>query len=258
MAPTLLISLGWLLWVGVAHLLTRNPRHEPMAGATILFMKWYSRLFHRLRVEGFENVPQTMHPGPLVLVSNHTAGLDPVLLQGTVPFEIRFMMARDMMPAALGWLWKFTGVIPVNRDKGDMTAVRQALRYLEHGDPERIPDEAALAAAAPGGVIGVFPEGGIERPARVILPFQQGVGLIIHKSGARVLQVVIDGAPQTPTAWGSLFERAKPGVRIRFLPIKDYRGTGMNAAAIAADLRQRLVEATGWPTTQERGPQTQD
>ena len=62
---------------------------------------------------------------------------------------------------------------------------------------------------------------------------------------------------ETPTAWGSLFQRSTRVVRVRFLPVKDYRGKGWTAGTITEDLRKRLVEATGWATTEERGPLTQ-
>jgi len=235
----------WVLIAAAAQALTRNPRCEPVAGLTLLFIRAYARWFHRLRVVNLEHVPASMQAGPLIVVCNHTAGVDPLLVQAAARFEIRWMMARDMQPRFLGWLWDFTGVIPVNRAGADMTAARQALRYLAHGEN------------GCGGVIGIFPEGGIERPARVVLPFQPGVGLLIHKSGAPVLQAIIDGTPQTPTAWGSLFQRSTRVVSVTFLPVKDYRQTGLGAAAIAIDLRERLVSHTGWATASVRTRQTQ-
>lgn len=242
----LTITLAWLIWIPLAHALTRNPRHEPAAGLTLAFMRAYARWFHRMKVLGREHIPGSMHPGPLIVVCNHTAGVDPVLVQAAVPFEIRWMMARDMQPRSLRWLWEFTGVIAVNRGGADLTAARQALRYLAEGGYD-----------ARGGVIGIYPEGGIERPARTVLPFQPGVGLLIHKSGAPVLQVIIDGTPQTPTAWGSLFQRSTRVVTLRFLPMRDYRPLKLGAAEIARDLRDRLIAETGWPATDERTAATQ-
>lgn len=239
----------WIAWAILAHALTRNPRREPATGLTLALLRAYARWFQRVRVAGREHVPGSLHPGPLIVVCNHTAGADPVLVQAAVPFEVRWMMARDMMPPALAGVWAFTGVIPVNRAGADTTAARQALRYLAEGDP-------ATTDGRPG-VVGIFPEGGIERPARTVLPFQPGVGLLIHKSRAPVLQAVIDGTAQTPTAWGSLFRRPARPVRITFLPIKDYRDSGLSAAAIAEDLRARLIAATDWPATGTRSPETQ-
>jgi 1-acyl-sn-glycerol-3-phosphate acyltransferase len=218
-----------------------NPREEPFAGFAYLFMRVYSRLVHRLRVEGRENIPGGRQSGgrrghgPVVLVANHTAGVDPVLIQAAVPFEVRFLMARDMQPAALRELWEWVGVIPVNRDGPDAKAARAAIRWLKEGGLD-----------GGGGVIGIFPEGGIERPRRRVLPFLAGIGLLVLKGKARVLPVVIDGTPYTATAWGSLVRRSRS--RVRFLPMIDYAAEGVGAAEIAADLRRRFVEATGWET----------
>jgi 1-acyl-sn-glycerol-3-phosphate acyltransferase len=243
------VVILWAVWAPIAHALSRNPRGEPAAGLTMAFIRLYARWFHRLEVRGGEHLPGSLHPGPLIVVCNHTAGVDPLLVQAAARFEIRWMMARDMMPRMLEGLWRFTGVIPVNRSGGDTTAARQALRYLAEGDAE-------TTGGRPG-VIGIFPEGGIERPARVVLPFQPGVGLLIHRSKAPVLQCVIDGTPQTPTAWGSLFQRSTRVVTVEFLPVRDYRDSGLSAAEIAVDLRARLIAHTGWGAAVERTAETQ-
>ena len=51
--------------------------------------------------EGAENIP-SWHPGdplpgPLVVVGNHTAGIDPLLVQSACIFEIRWLMLSEMM-----------------------------------------------------------------------------------------------------------------------------------------------------------------
>jgi 1-acyl-sn-glycerol-3-phosphate acyltransferase len=209
-----------------------NPREEPFAGIAVLAMRLYARLVHRLRVEGLEHVPGRRGHGPIVLVANHTAGVDPILIQAMAPFEVRFLMARDMQPRAFDWLWEWTGVIAVNRDGPDSRAAREAIRWLREGGLD-----------GEGGVIGIFPEGGIERPARRILPFLPGIGLLVLKGRARVLPVVIEGAPYTRTAWGSLLRRSR--ARVRFLAMVSYEGA--DAGEIAGDLRRRFMEATGWP-----------
>jgi hypothetical protein len=81
-------------------------------------------------------------------VANHTAGVDPVLIQAVAPFEIRFLMARDMQPRVLRELWEWTGVIAVNRDGPDSRAAREAIRWLREGGLD-----------GTGGVIGTFTGG---------------------------------------------------------------------------------------------------
>lgn len=230
-----LVVAAWFVFALVANRVHHaNPREEPIAGIVWFGLRIYARLVHRIRVEGAEHLPARRGHGPLVLVANHTAGVDPLLIQSAVPFEIRFLMARDMQPSSLRWMWDWTGVIPVSRDGPDSRAAREAIRWLTSGGL----DEA-------GGVIGIFPEGGIERPPQAILPFLPGIGLIVLKGRARVLPVVVQGTPYSQTAWGSLIRRSRSIVR--FLPIIDYPRSTVSAAGIATDLRERFLRATGWP-----------
>src|SRR5262249_20935220 len=155
---------------------------------------------------------------------------------------------RDMQPRILDPLWKWTGVIPVSRDGGDAQAARRAVRYLG-GEDE--PDEPRLGVILEHPLtttraIGVFPEGGIERPARRIMPFLPGIGLLVSKAGAEVLPVVIDGAAESSTAWGSLLKRGHAS--LTFLPRIRYDDPSARwkPAQIAEDLRRRFLEHTGW------------
>lgn len=241
----LLIAAGlWLLWaLAAARLERRSPRAEPISGLFLVLLHVYARIVHRLRVLGREHVPRSHAPGPLIVVANHASGIDPILVQVACPFEIKWLMARDMMIqgasgpwAAAEELWAFTGVIPVNRDDprgGDAAAARAALAHLKAG-----------------GVVGVFPEGAIARPRGVVLPFNPGVGLLARRSGAPVLQAVIDGTPDRPTAWGSLARPSRSSVR--FLPSIRFAATA-EPARIARELEDRLLNATGWqrPTQPE-------
>jgi 1-acyl-sn-glycerol-3-phosphate acyltransferase len=230
------VILGVALAVAFAawcRLLLWNPRGDVETGLLWRFLRLYARLFHRLRVEGGEHIPRTRHPGPLIIVSNHTAGVDPLLIQAACVFEIRWIMAADMQ---VGWaepFWRWAGVISVDRRRGDAGAAREAIRHVKEG-----------------GVLGIFPEGGLERPARTIIPFEPGVGLIIRRTGARVLPVIVDGTPIVDAAWTSL---VRPGrARIRFMPPIDYSATKLSAQEITEDLRRRYAEWTGWAMSDEQ------
>lgn len=205
-----------------------NPRGDFETGLSWRLMQVYVRLVHRLEIRGGEHVPSGYEPGALLLVANHTAGVDPLLVQSACPFFIRWLMAEDMQLPAMGWFWRWAEVISVDRGGREIAAAREAVRHLRAG-----------------GVVGIFPEGNLERPCRHILPFLPGVGLIIHKTGAGVLPVVIDDTPQVDPAWSSLWRTSR--ATIRFLPPISYAGTGLRASEIAGDLRARFVEASGWP-----------
>ncbi|MEK6700993.1 MAG: lysophospholipid acyltransferase family protein [Planctomycetota bacterium] len=225
----LVISLAWLAWAWAASRLMDNPRKDARWGILFAVGTAYVHLVHRLRVEGRQHIPGTTNPGALIVVVNHTAGIDPVLVQAACPFEIRWMMAKDMMLPGLDWVWKWLSVIGVDRQspRGDPASAREALRHLQSG-----------------GVLGIFPEGAIERPPRRLLAFMPGIGLLVKKSRARVLPVIVDGTPESLAAWGSLWRFSHS--RVRMLPIVSYEGTTLSAEAIAADLHRRYAECTGW------------
>ncbi len=209
-----------------------NPRGDFETGCFWRAIQIYARLVHRLNIQGTEHIPENANPGPLLVVSNHTAGVDPILVQAACPFFVRWMMATDMQIPALSGLWQWTEVIGVDRNGREITATREAIEHLRaHG------------------IIGIFPEGNLERPNRHILPFLPGVGLIIRKSGARVLPVLIEGTPQVDPAWSSLWRRSR--ATIRFLPMLTYADSGMRAPEIANDLRAKFLEASGWPACDE-------
>lgn len=204
-----------------------TPREEPVSGIGFRLCELYGRWFHALRVVGIENVPRERHPGALIVVSNHTAGVDPVLIQAACRFEVRWMMAEDMRLGVFEKFWEWAGVISVDRTGRDLRGTREAVRHLRAG-----------------GVLGVFPEGGLERPRRQVRRFHAGVGLLIRKTGARVLPAIVDGTPTVDRAWASLYRPSRSTVT--FEPIIDYAGTAMSAEEIAADLRERYLAWTGW------------
>lgn len=224
-----LVAFG--AWVRTA----RIRPDDDLTALIVRVMQVYARSVHGLRVEGAGFVPQRGRlpdsgAAPLIVVANHTAFIDPILVQAALPFEVRWIMAKDMATPSAGWLWDLARVILVDRRSNDSAPLREAIRHLKSG-----------------GVVGVFPEGYIERPPRVVYPFQDGVGLLVARTGAAVLPVVIDGTPQVEDGSGALVTPSRS--RVRFLAPIRYKDRGMSAAEIARDLRRVFVDATGWPTS---------
>jgi 1-acyl-sn-glycerol-3-phosphate acyltransferase len=227
-------SIAWMLWAATVAW-ARRPAFrggDLAASAARRLIGFYARALHALSVEGLEHVPRRTPEGlgarPLVIVANHTAGIDPLLIQAALPFEPRWVMARDMRVESLDWAWDFGRVIFVDRETGESAGLREALRHLKSR-----------------GTLGMFPEGAIERPPGRLLPFQPGVGLLIARTRALVLPVVVSGTPHAPTAWGSLTRFSRS--RVRFLPLIDFEAQGTPPSAIAGALQRRFEEATGWP-----------
>lgn len=236
-----------MLWVVVSRVLERAPRPDVFYGLLCTSARVYLRLFHRLRVSGHEHLPDRIGPEGLIVIANHVSGLDPIAIQCVCRFEIRWMMLREMMLPTFDALWSWLEVIPVST--ADSQAARTALKHVKSG-----------------GVLGIFPQGAIERPwkgGRV--EFQPGVGLIVSRTGAPVLICRLDSVPRCSTAWGSLFRPApSPGLRLRILGVVRYADAGLDAAQIVADLERRIRSAeatipvpgedTGAPTAHDKGP----
>jgi 1-acyl-sn-glycerol-3-phosphate acyltransferase len=236
-----LIGVSGAFWLAFALLarwiVAAQPRPHSFEASVTQRVFWlYARCFQRCVFTGTEHIPARNNDGsdrPLIVVVNHTAGIDPVLVQAAMlRMEPRWMMASDMRTPKLEFLWQFGNIIFVDRDDPKPDSLRIALRHLRAG-----------------GALGIFPEGRIERPPRTLLPFQPGVGLLVKRSDALVLPVIVRGTPEGDTAWASITKRGRTGVE--FLPIVDYAGTDLSAAEITHELREVYRKHTGWRVANE-------
>ena len=241
LVPKVLLALAatWFVLAIIFRLiihpwLSNGPREDPAIGFLWRFVQIQCRLIHRLKVFGDELVPKTIHPGGLIVVANHTGAIDPVMIQASCPFHIRWMMASEMMGTNFDWLWKIEQIIPVDRDGRDTAPTREAIRHVKAGR-----------------VLGIFPEGRIVIPPREIRPFLAGVGLIVHRTKAPVLLVWISGTPDTNEMGKSLLTPSRS--RLQFIEIMDFTGE-KHAIDIARKLRERIAEVSGWPVNDEPLP----
>lgn len=227
---------------------SKGPTGERAGNLVWLFVRTYARLVHRLRVEGAHHLDNLPTDRPIVLACNHTAGIDPLLVQAVFPSYIRWMMAADMQLKSAQRLWRWLRVIAVTRDgTPNPRSAIEAVRHLRAGGTDR----PGKTAPNPG-VVGIFPEGGIERPPQQLIPFMPGVGSLVSKANAVVVPAVIQGTPNAPTAWGSIWRPSRSTVT--FLKPIDYAASETPPQDIAADLQQRFQNATNWPinTTPDR------
>ncbi len=224
-----ILSLAFAVrWV-----LAASTRDDILTGVVIRTMQVYSRLVHRLTVENKATIPDSKSSGPLIVIANHTAGVDPLFIQASCKFEIRWLMAQDMKVSWLDKVWDWSRIIFIDRShKGGAAGLRQAIAHVKSG-----------------GVIGIFPEGRIERPVQTLFPFLPGVGMLIARTGARVLPIIIEDAPQVDPAWASLWTPSS--ARIRVMPIIDYaaeaEGSRISPRHVVDDLQNKYLQWTGWP-----------
>jgi len=141
-----------------------------------------------LRVEkvGWENIPPS---GPVIMMINHIAFLDPVILTGLFPRPLISMAKAEAMDDKLiGPLIKIFDAFPVNRGVGDRQALRTAFDVLEAG--------LALLIA---------PEG--HRSESVTLgEAHEGIAYVASRSRAPIVPVGISGTDQ----FKHNFKRLKP------------------------------------------------
>jgi 1-acyl-sn-glycerol-3-phosphate acyltransferase len=238
--PTLmivaLVIAGWLAFVllfrwTVVRWLASGPSGDACTGFLWLVVRAYGRLVHRTTYAGLDHIPPSNRPGGLVVVCNHTGPIDPLLVQAACRFEIRWMMAADMMVPQLDWLWRRQRMIPVARDGRDTVPAREAIRHVRGG-----------------GVVGIFPEGGIVLPREEIRSFHQGVGLIIAKTEAPVLLVWVSQTPQETEMLRALATPSR--ARVEFVELLEFPA-GSDPATITRQLQERLAEASNWPIKDE-------
>ena len=130
----------------------------------------YCRLMFRVHPP---HIPPLPLSGPVLLVSDHTSLTDPLVLYATASRPIRFLMAREFYDLpALNGIFKLYGCIPVSRGQFEVAPVRAMLHALAQGD-----------------VIGIFPEGGIDKYRKE--EGYEGIGFVALKSGAPVVPVSI-------------------------------------------------------------------
>jgi len=157
------------------------------------------RLAFRVRVAGRERVPLT---GGLLVVSNHISFADPPILGMFLPRTCWWLAMRELFEHWLfGSLARSTRCIPVDREKGDVTAVREAVRKLRAGE-----------------CVVIFPEGGIRVGDQSALhgdgEFKEGASAIARMAHVPVLPVVLNGTRATYD-WRNWFFR-RPVIRIHF------------------------------------------
>lgn len=110
--------------------------------------------FYKPTYIGRENIPSS---GSFVLAGNHTSYLDPLLLMSSYKRTIHFLAKDSLIKGVKGLIFKHMGIIPVNRKIHDKDALSEAKNALSDNQ-----------------VIGIFPEGTINRTKDVTLPFKIG------------------------------------------------------------------------------------
>lgn len=164
----------------------------------------YFRIFHRLRIEGAENIPQK---GPLFVLINHVSLLEPFALgiglmsRGIFPGVDVYTVAKKELfhTAPIAGFLRSIGMFPIDRERTDLAAMRTMLTYLKEGK-----------------MIAMAPEG-TRSPTGQLQSFQPVVAKIAVSRHIPILPVGASGAEQALPV-GAKIPRAHP-ITVRFGPV---------------------------------------
>lgn len=210
------IAIGWLLGLLVlagAYAVRLYRQSDYSTWESCLYLPTYvvGRLLWRVH---FTNQPPAaLRTSGGVLAANHRSSVDPFFVQLAARRRVHWMVAKEYCQHfAFGPLLRALQVIPTNRSGMDTAATKAALRIAQAGR-----------------LVGMFPEGRINKSAAPLLPLRGGAALVACRSQVPLIPLWIEGSPQGKEIWSPLLMPAR--VRITFgQPIWP------NAATSAADL----------------------
>lgn len=154
----------------------RYPRRQFVRAPMRLAGRALMRALTRTTIIGLENLPKE---GPLILVGNHVALLEAVMMVLYAPWYIELIGTGEIpLDPRYAPLIHAYGFIPIKRGEGDRRAMSMALDVLKQR-----------------GVVGIFPEGGIWESA--FKRARTGVAWLSYHANAPVVPIGfggIDGA----------------------------------------------------------------
>jgi 1-acyl-sn-glycerol-3-phosphate acyltransferase len=152
-------------------------------------------LKYRMRITGRDHVPRE---GGAVIAANHCSYLDPPVLAACSSRRIVRFMARDtlMSNRVARWFFPRVAIIPLDRTRGDLGALRKALASLKEGK-----------------VIGLFPEG-TRSPDGKLQQAKGGIGFLLAKAEVPVVPVHIAGTYEAFPKGAKTFGPSRIRVRL--------------------------------------------
>jgi 1-acyl-sn-glycerol-3-phosphate acyltransferase len=142
------------------------------------FFHYLAQCFHtvwfRGEVVGTDNFPTD---GPFLIAANHASHFDPPIVGSHVPRQMRFFARKSLWSnRGLAWWLNQVETIPVERDSGDVGAVKRVLQALKENR-----------------AVVLFPEGTRTTDGQ-LQKAKAGVGLMACKTGVPVVPCRVYGS----------------------------------------------------------------
>ncbi len=104
-------------------------------------LRIFSKIFFNFQVIGEENIPDN---GNIVIAANHKSNLDPIFVAAAIRNrEVAAIAKKELFKIKpLSYILNKLNVIPINREKPDVSTIKNILRAIKDGY-----------------ILGIFPEG---------------------------------------------------------------------------------------------------
>lgn len=131
-------------------------------------------LVYRPEFEGRDNIPKS---GGVILAGNHTNNLDAAIMLAGCKRIVHMLAKKELFKSKISnRFFRSMGCIPVDRKIHDENAKSEAIEVLKNNE-----------------VIGIFPEGTVNRTNDIIMPFKYGAVSFAMKTGAYIVPFTITG-----------------------------------------------------------------
>ena len=132
------------------------------------------RLVYLSRSYGKNNIPKD---GSVILAGNHTSVLDALIMVSTPKRTVHMMAKKELFESRFtNFFFRSMGCIPVNRSIHDKNAKNEAVEVLKNNE-----------------VLGIFPEGTVNKTNEIVLPFKYGAVSFAKKTNAYIVPFAITG-----------------------------------------------------------------
>ena len=150
-----------------------------------LIWLWFYPTFRPVFINK-KNIPKK---GRVILAGTHVSKLDGFILGASTRRTVRYIAKKELFKGIGKWFFRSCGMVPVDRQNHDKPVLPAAIKLLEAES-----------------LIGIFPEGTVNKTDDLIMPFKKGA-----------VRMAIEGkSPIVPFAIIGKYEKYKRNVKIIF------------------------------------------
>ena len=172
------------------------------------------------------NIPEE---GRYIIASNHISGPDCIFVGLGQKRYIRFMAKAELFENKfLNWFFTKMGAFPVNRGKGDTSAINNAKEMIDNGE-----------------TLGIFIEGTRSKTGEFLKP-KSGAVMLAHQMDCKIVPCAISCKGLKPSFWRRKYVHFGEPVSVEELGVtkaspREYRDASRKLMEIIAELRKQDI-----------------